>query len=358
MRAGIGDARLAEACYRGDSGEAENGDRKDEDGKHGHLNVISFNFFAEIFWSAAHHQASKEYSDDDEDDHPVKTGTYAAKDHFSKKNVDKRDHSAERSERIVHGVHGAAARVRGNSSEERGANNSEPRFFAFEVAGGSGCRRCGLERISWVRLGSVDGKNGCEKESGHGSPDGPAVARRFGHSSERVGEPAGNGEDENHLKEICERRGIFVRMRAVRIEETATVRAEFFDGFLRSDGALRNHLLACRGGIQRGDRLIWMKILDNALRNKKKCYKKAGRQEDPERSASNVHPKIADGLRADARDTANERDGESDAYCGRYEIVVRKTNHLREVAHGGFGNVGLPIRICRETDSGVPGEHG
>src|SRR5258706_7057902 len=67
---------------------------------------------------------------------------------------------------------------------------------------------------------------------------------RTGHRSQRVSKSRGDRKDAEHLQEIAEWRGILERMSAVRIEEAATVGAQFFDDLLRRGRPLRDHLLA------------------------------------------------------------------------------------------------------------------
>ena len=55
---------------------------------------------------------------------------------------------------------------------------------------------------------------------------------------------------------------------------------------------------------------------------------------------------------------ANEGDGDRDADCRRYEVVVREPGHLREVAHGRLAAIGLPVGVGGERGGGVEGQIG
>src|SRR5579859_6402459 len=110
----------------------------------------------------------------------------------------------------------------------------------------------------------------------------------------------------------------------------------------------------CRACVEWRDWLVGMKILNDALRNQDKGENETRGEKDPESAASDVHPEIAYGLRVDAGDSANQRDGECDTDSRGSKIVIREAGHLREVAHGGLGDVGLPVGIGSEAYRGVP----
>jgi hypothetical protein len=38
------------------------------------------------------------------------------------------------------------------------------------------------------------------------------------------------------------------------------------------------------------------------------------------------------------------------------KLLVRQARHLREIAHGGFRRIRLPVCICREGGRGIPGQ--
>ena len=82
------------------------------------------------------------------------------------------------------------------------------------------------------------------------------------------------------------------------------------------------------------------------------------RQQDVEQRARHVDPEVADGGRRGALDAADQGHGDRDAHRRREEVVRRKAGHLGEIAHGGFGRVGLPVGVGGEAGGGVPGQVG
>lgn len=118
----------------------------------------------------------------------------------------------------------------------------------------------------------------------------------------------------------------------------------------------RHNLPTCGRRVQGINGLVQTKILNDALGNENECNHEAGRKKYPESGACNVDPEIAERLCADAGDAADE--SESDTDGGRDKVVIRKASHLGEVAHRRFRDVGLPVRVCGEADSGVPREGG
>ena len=127
----------------GDRAENQDCERSGKNAEHRHLYVVGFDFFAEIFGRSADHQSRDEYGQNHEDDHSVEAGTDAAENDFAEHDVEQRNHSAERGEGIVHGVHGAAACVGRDGGEECGVGDAEASFFAFHVSAGLQ-RACGL----------------------------------------------------------------------------------------------------------------------------------------------------------------------------------------------------------------------
>ena len=168
-------------------------------------------------------------------------------------------------------------------------------------------------------------------------------------------------------KKIGERSGILERVGAVGAEESAAVGAEFLDDFLRGDRALRDHLLRhdLRGGLAvrarhlhclRLDKCssgVGLQILDHALRDEHERAHQADRQQNPEQAARDVHPEIAELVGFLARDAANDGDGQHDADGGGSKVVIGETGHLREIAHGRFAAVGLPVGVGGEGRGGV-----
>jgi hypothetical protein len=69
-------------------------------------------------------------------------------------------------------------------------------------------------------------------------------------------------QDREHLEEVAQRRGIFVGMGAVDVEEAATIGAKLFDGDLRRGGSLWQRLRFAREGRRHHRRI---EVLDYTL---------------------------------------------------------------------------------------------
>ena len=98
---------------------------------------------------------------------------------------------------------------------------------------------------------------------------------------------------------------------------------------------------------------VRLEVLDHALRHEKHRKDEADRNEQVISDADEIDPEIADGVGRMTRNSPNERCGNGDASRGGDEIVKRQSDHLREVRHGRFTAVALPIGVGRETDRGV-----
>src|SRR5262249_16204430 len=96
--------------------------------------VIGFDLLAEIFRRSAHHEPGDEDSEYHKDENTIKTSSDSAEDHFTQHDVDKRHHSAERRERIVHTIHRTAAGVRCHGGEQGRVRDAEADFLALHVA--------------------------------------------------------------------------------------------------------------------------------------------------------------------------------------------------------------------------------
>jgi len=80
--------------------------------------------------------------------------------------------------------------------------------------------------------GDRDDERAGQKDDPHRPEDRPAVTLLADHRAERVRQPRADCENEEHLQQVGEGRGVLVRMRGVGVEETAAVGAELFDRFL------------------------------------------------------------------------------------------------------------------------------
>ena len=156
----------------------------------------------------------------------------------------------------------AARGIRGDCREERGVSNTETHLLAFHIPArllASFCfdgRLCNSILVK-VRIAAsfvvVSCKKSAQEKDGHGGEHSPAVLLVSDHPSKRVGEPRPQAEDRNHLEEICKRCRVLKRMRRVRIEESASVCAQFLDDFLRSNRTLSDALFG--NGFGPGDLL-------------------------------------------------------------------------------------------------------
>ena len=72
----------------------------------------------------------------DEDHDSVQPRADSAEDYFAQHDIDQRNHSAERRERIVPSIDGAATRIRGHRGEQRRVGNAEADFLALHVSAG------------------------------------------------------------------------------------------------------------------------------------------------------------------------------------------------------------------------------
>ena len=126
--------RQADRQHDCDRGEAQDGQRQDQDGEHRHLDLLGLDLLAEILRRAADHQPGDEHGDDDEQQHAVEAGADAAEDDLAELHVDDRDHAAERREAVVHGVDRAAGGGRGDDREERRVGDAEADLLALHVA--------------------------------------------------------------------------------------------------------------------------------------------------------------------------------------------------------------------------------
>ena len=381
MGAVVGKGREAEGgCEHGDGGEAEDDERKDEQVEHGHLDVVGFDLFAEVLGGASDHEAGDEDGEDNKDEHAVHACADAAEDDLAEENIDERNHAAEGSEGIVHGVDGSAAGVSGDGGEEGGVGDAKADFFPFHVASGlgSGCGRGDMLLVDVVEegialgFGVVAGESSSEPENGHGGEDSPAVPRGASHLAKGDGERCGDEEDGKHLQEVGEGRGVLEGVGTVGVEEAAAISAEHLDGFLRGDGTLRDGLGGDVGGDgfaigAGGGRLLCFdelygvvgtEVLDDSLRDEGEGEEGGDGEEDPEDAAGHVGPEVSESLHLFPCDAADEGDGERETDGGRPEIMGCETEHLREIAHGGLGRVGLPVGVGGEGDSSVPGEVG
>jgi len=254
------------------------------------LTSFALDLLADIFRRAADHQAGDEDRQDNEQQHAVHAGADAADDDLAELDVDERDHAAERSERVVHRIDGAARRGRGDDGEQGGRRDAETRLFAFHVAAGEAE---GIERRGTGGFRPIGHNDAGKEQHAHHGEDCPTLALVAHCASEHIGERRPDHEDGDHLHEVRQRRRILERMCRIGIEKAAAIGAEHLDGDLRGDRTDRDHLLAA---LDRGGLHIGAERLRDALPHQEQRIDDADRQQDVERAAGDIDPEIADGL--------------------------------------------------------------
>ncbi len=110
--------------------------RHDERGEDRELHLAAFDLLPEVLRRAADHQARDEDRQDRVVDDPVESRADAAEDDLAQLHVEHRDEPAERGERVVHRVDGAARRVGRHRREQRRRGDAEARLLALQVAAG------------------------------------------------------------------------------------------------------------------------------------------------------------------------------------------------------------------------------
>ena len=142
-------------------------------------------------------------------------------------------------------------------------------------------------------------------------------------------------------------------MRGVHVEEAAAVGPEQLDRNLRRNGPGGDELLPA---LKRGRGNARVEILDHTLPEHDQRPDDAQRQQHVQRDAHEIGPEVAYGRGFVAGDATHDRGAHGDADgCGN-EILIGQGHHLREMAHGGFAAVGLPVRIRQEADRRIQGQ--
>ena len=265
-----------------------------------------------------------------------------------------------RGQAVVHVVDRAAGRVRRNGREQRGVCDAEADFLAFHIAARLERARRSID--AQIREGRISGSLGRiadryagKEQEAHDREDRPALTLIADHAAEHIRECGADGENQNDLNEVCDRVRVFEWMRRVGIEESASVRAEHLDDFLRSNRPLGDELLSA---FKSSDLGVGAQILRHALPHEEQPNHNRDGQEHIKRAAGHIDPEIADGIGVPPREAPDQRKRKRDAGCGGKEVVHREPGHLHEIAHGRFGHVGLPVRIGDKADRGVEGEVG
>ena len=345
---------------------------------------MRFDFFTQILRCAADHQARYKHRQDGKNKHAVKTRSGAAKHHLTELHHHHRHHAAQRREGVVHGIDRTTGRGGGDDGEQARRVDAEARLLAFHVA--ARLQKAGAlvnperrqQRVTRL-LGRHDGQHGNHKHHGHGGQYGPALALVADSAPESKAQRGRDEKDRDHLEKINQRVRVFVRMRRVRIEKAPAVGAQHLDGLLRSHRphgqrlraglhVLQNGValgvfqrLAVRaifrlliaGNFQRADVFVGIKVLDHALLRQENCKNQRQRQQQPDRDARQVYPKVSNHTCGARSEAAKQGKHHSNTGCSRKEVLHCQRQRLREVAHGRLAGVALPVGIGDKTHRSV-----
>src|SRR5580658_6070480 len=116
------------------------------------------------------------------------------------------------------------------------------------------------------------------EEKHHHAVEKPSLAWMANHPAEGVRQRGGQEDDGQHFQKVCKRRWVLIGMSPVRVEKATAIRAEIFDDFKRSYGALRNDLLRATDGSS--DRIV-IEIHGNALPDEQQRANQCSRQKNP-----------------------------------------------------------------------------
>ena len=98
---------------------------------------------------------------------------------------------------------------------------------------------------------------------------------------------------------------------------------------------------------------VWLEVLNHALRHKDDREDDANGQQQVVGRPYEVHPEVAQGLGRVPGKAAHERRRDGNAGGRRDEVVDDERDHLREIGHGGFAGVALPIGVGGKAGRGV-----
>ena len=101
---------------------------------------------------------------------------------------------------------------------------------------------------------------------------------------------------------------------------------------------------------------VGVEVLDHALRDEDQRAHDADRQQEIEGAAHQVHPEVAQVLRAAAGQPAHQRHRQHDAGGSGDELVKGQAGHLRQIAHGLLAGIVLPVGVGGEAGGGVEGQ--
>ncbi len=332
---------LADAGDReaqGGAGEHER--RRDEDVEARELDLARADLLAEVLGRAAHQEAGDEHRDDREHQHAVEAGSDAAGGDLAEHHVQHRHHAAERGVRVVHRVHRTGRREGRGPGEQRRGEDAVPLLLALHrPAGelGGGARAVQLE---CAQRGDRD-----DGERRHDGQDRVALLVTADHPAEGARERERDGEQECDLEEVRPAGRVLERVRGVRIEEPAAVRAELLDDLLRGNRSARQ-VLGVAG--ERRDLGEAVEVLHHAARDQYDRADDRDREQQPERPSEQVDPEVSDRAGPAAREATHQGDGHRDADRGRHEVLHGQAGELHGIAHRDVGRVRLPVRVRHE----------
>ena len=165
-----------------------------------------------------------------------------------------------------------------------------------------------------------------------------------------------------HFKHVACRRGVFMWMGGIDTVKAATVGSQLFWGDLRGLGTHGNKLV-CDGcavfrcqWLQKGCCPVVCKILRNTLLDEQQRHDQRQRQKDIQDRPCGIGPKIAqpDAPRGSHPPDKSKKHG--NAHCCGNEILHRQSGHLREIAHGAFSGIGLPVGVGHKADGRIQGQ--
>ena len=361
MRPGIAETGETRRQHGGERGEAEDRERQDQDGQHRHLDLLGLDLLAEIFRRAPDHQPGDEHRDDGEEQHAVKAGADAAEDDLAQHDIDHRDHAAQRHEAVMHGVDGAAGSIGGDGREERRnwrCRSGPPCLpYCRRPAARSAPDRHEARRRPDCRRPRPNRRSPtpARNSSAHHREDRPALAldcRPCGRTHWSA--PRRCEKISTIWTRLVSAFGILEGMGRIGVEEAAAIGAHHLDDFLRGDRALR-------------DQSAWrLPASSRRYRRPDSAACPARRRTGRRRSRSAAGRRACSGSDRprNCRSPCAERRAKPRISATASAMPVAAETKLCtvspaiwiEIAHGGFGHIGLPVGVGDEADRGVEGQ--
>ncbi len=315
------------------------------------LHLLGLDLLAQELGRAADHHAGHEHRDDHEDQHVDEADAHAAED-VVEPHADQRHQASERRERVVHRVDRPIRRHRRRDRPERREAGAEADLLAFHRAGRLVHAHGRDGGIASGFLGDaehdhrqVDGEHG--REDHDRQPPARQHVTQHDHHGHR------DDGDRPGLDEVRERRRVLVRVRRVRAEIAAAVRAQLLDGHDPRGDAPGDGLLLPLDGRGLGGALERHR---RALPHHQHRHQQRQRQEHANDRTREVHVEVAEHGQAVASQAADDCHGRGDAGAGRHELQEGDDEHLREVREARLAAVVLQVRVGHEARDRVEGE--